>query len=189
MIQPDNIAFYIDGVVANTMGLFIEIARKDFNITHIKYDDITDYDLTKCLDLDFETVWNIIEKILSGNSDARLFPIKGSGMVLKQIQKQRKRLLFVTARPSAKFIENWIIKEFQFEPSQIKVFATGDFNSKTQILLDEKISYFVEDRIETCHTLNKCGIKPIVFVQPWNRVPHDFLEVNSWDELGKMIFK
>ncbi|MBW1744291.1 MAG: hypothetical protein JRJ47_12825 [Deltaproteobacteria bacterium] len=37
MVTPENIAFDIDGVFANTMGLFLEIARKDFGINNHKY--------------------------------------------------------------------------------------------------------------------------------------------------------
>ena len=40
MIDPAAIAFDIDGVVADTMSLFLEIARDVHHINHIRYEDI-----------------------------------------------------------------------------------------------------------------------------------------------------
>jgi hypothetical protein len=46
---------------------------------------------------------------------------------------------------------------------------------------------FVEDRLATCCLLEKNSIKPILFEQPWNRKPHPFPVVKSWDELSTLI--
>jgi len=35
--------------------------------------------------------------------------------------------------------------------------------------------------------LSQAGITPIVFAQPWNRYPHPFREVSSWDELAMLM--
>ena len=81
MISPGQIAFDIDGVFANTMGLFLEIARKDYGINHIKYEDITQYFLEECLDVKPEIINIIINGIglTSGNKTA----ISGKIIVLK----------------------------------------------------------------------------------------------------------
>jgi hypothetical protein len=31
------------------------------------------------------------------------------------------------------------------------------------------------------------GITPILFVQPWNRCPHPFREVSTWEEIGALM--
>jgi hypothetical protein len=69
----------------------------------------------------------------------------------------------------------------------IEVIATGSFEDKCGVLKDRGISCFVEDRLETCFLLADAGIEPVVFVQPWNRKPHPFAEVGSWQELEAMI--
>jgi hypothetical protein len=49
------------------------------------------------------------------------------------------------------------------------------------------VRWFVEDRLDTCHLLKAAGIAPVVFSQPWNREPHDYLQVASWPELEGRI--
>jgi len=44
-IDPTSVAFDIDGVVADTMSLFIDIARDEFNLKNITYEQITSYSL------------------------------------------------------------------------------------------------------------------------------------------------
>jgi hypothetical protein len=65
--------------------------------------------------------------------------------------------------------------------------ATGSFEAKTDVLLENGIKWFVEDRLETCHLLKAAGIAPVVFRQPWNQEPHDYLQVGSWQELEQRI--
>ena len=40
-VVPDRIAFDVDGVVADTMRLFLDIAREEYGINHTRYEDIT----------------------------------------------------------------------------------------------------------------------------------------------------
>ena len=35
--------------------------------------------------------------------------------------------------------------------------------------------------------LEKSGIIPILFHQPWNRKKHPFIEIETWQELGKLM--
>jgi hypothetical protein len=68
-----------------------------------------------------------------------------------------------------------------------KIVATGSFEAKSDVLLANDIKWFVEDRLETCHLLKAAGIEPVVFRQPWNREPHDYLQVESWQQLEQWI--
>jgi uncharacterized HAD superfamily protein len=47
MIDPTSVAFDIDGVVADTMTLFLDIARQEYNLNSIQYSDITSYKLDR----------------------------------------------------------------------------------------------------------------------------------------------
>jgi len=187
MIHPDAIAFDIDGVIADTMNLFIHIAKTEFNISNIDYNEITDYDLSKCLDIEFKTIWDIIEIILSGKKDVHLKPIDGAKNFFHKLEAKTKKILLVTARPDDESIKSWIFKNIQIDPSKLKLIATGDFKEKAKILLKHKITHFVEDRLGTCYLLQEQGISPIIFSQPWNNKKHPFTKVNSWDELEKLI--
>jgi uncharacterized HAD superfamily protein len=72
-------------------------------------------------------------------------------------------------------------------PDSIRILAVGSFENKAEVLVEHKISCFVEDRLETCYHLRDAGVEPILFKQPWNREPHPFVEVGSWKELEGLI--
>jgi len=187
MIEPSSIAFDIDGVVADIVTLFIDIANQEYSIKGIEYNDFKTFNIDECFDIKLEIINEIIDKIVCGNYSVPLKAIKGAGEVLRKLCKKSESVLFVTARPSTYPIHDWLIEQLYLEASSIKVVATGSFEGKTDILLEKNISYFVEDRLETCFFLQKTGIKPVLFSQPWNRKNHPFIEVANWSELEALI--
>jgi 5'(3')-deoxyribonucleotidase len=187
MIDPESLAFDVDGVFADIMSLFIDIAREDYNITGIRYDDLTCFALEDCLDIDPEIIRTILARILAGAYTETLRPIDGSTEVLTRLGSRCGPILFVTARPYLGPIYNWIRRVLPLEPERLEVIATGSFDAKTKILADRKICYFVEDRLETCFDLKAAGIVPVLFRQPWNRKPHPFIEVYDWNDLESLI--
>ena len=187
MVTPENIAFDIDGVFANTMGLFLEIARKDFGINKYRYEDITTYFLEDCLDIDPEIIRVIINQILGGDSELELKPIDGAVEVLSEIGRAHP-LLFVTARPQLSTVNEWVHSMLPLESSDIEVIATGTFEGKGEVLEARGIQYFVEDCLEVCHMLSEQAVSPILFRQPWNRAPDQpFREVRSWAEIRDLV--
>jgi len=187
MIDPKSLAFDIDGVFADTMTLFLDIARDEHNINSIKYEDITTYFLEECLDIDTKTINEIIIRIMDGGYAAELKPLYGAVDVLSRIGRDHGPLLFVTARPYIGPIHDWILKLLPFEPELIDVVATGSFEDKADVILSKGYSCFVEDRLDTCFLLKDAGINPVLFKQPWNRGSHPFLAVGTWRELESMI--
>lgn len=186
-IDPRQIAFDIDGVVADTMGLFIDIACEEFGIRHLKYEDITSYSLEDCLDLGESQIGDIVERLLGSEATTRLKPIDGAPAVVRKVSEAAGSVLFVTARPSAVEIETWLHRVLGLPPSAVSVVATGDFDGKTPVLRRHNIRFFVEDRLETCFLMDAEGISPIVFRQPWNRERHPFTEVGNWEEIEAML--
>jgi uncharacterized HAD superfamily protein len=186
-INPASVAFDIDGVVADTMSLFLDIARQDFNLNSIRYEDITSYTLSDCLDIDPDVIDTIVTRILDGKYSANLSPIAGAPEVLTQVGEHYSPLTFITARPYLGTIRNWIDQTLRLNPRSIEVIATGSHEAKADILKERNISYFVEDRLETCFVLQDAGVQPVLFKQPWNRQSHPFVEVSSWDELQALM--
>ncbi len=187
MIDSAALAFDIDGVFADTMTLFLDIARDEFGIGGITYSDITSYNLEECLDIDKEVLYAIGTRIIDGVNDSNLKPITGAPEVLTRLGQNGSKLFFVTARPYAGQIIDWMLIHLPIEPTSIEVVPTGSFDGKADVLLERGVSYFVEDRLETCFMLNEAGIIPILFRQPWNRGKHPFCEVGSWSELESLI--
>jgi hypothetical protein len=186
-INPASLAFDIDGVVADTMTLFLDIARQAYNLNSIRYSDITSYKLEECLDIDPKVIADIVLRILDGNYSATLHPIAGAAEGLAKIKRHCSRVIFITARPYPGPIRNWINQTLGLEPASFEIIATGSHEAKAGILQQRKISYFVEDRLETCFLLQDTEVQPVLFRQPWNREQHPFVEVNSWDELQALI--
>jgi 5'(3')-deoxyribonucleotidase len=186
MVTPGNIAFDIDGVFANTMGLFLEIARKDYGVNHIRYEDITTYFLEECLDIDPRIIREIINRVLEGNFEPELKPIDGAVDVLSELGRAHS-LLFVTARPELATVQDWVFRNLPLKPEDVEVIATGTFEGKADVLKARGIQYFVEDCLDICHMLHDQAITPILYAQPWNRFAHPFREVNSWSEIRDLV--
>jgi hypothetical protein len=187
MIDPTSVAFDIDGVVADTMALFLDIARKEYRVDDIRYEDITSYMLAECLDMDADLIDVILDRIMAGEYAPPLEAISGSGAVLSRIAGYRNPLLFVTARPYPGPIYTWICDLVRKAPETVQVVATGTFEGKAKVLLESGIRFFVEDRLETCYLLKEVGIEPVLYRQPWNRDTHPFIEVGNWQELANLI--
>lgn len=187
MIDPASVAFDIDGVIADTMTLFLDIARKEHAVDWILYEDITSYDLSACLDLDQQIIEDVIRRLLDGDYSTELKPIPGAAETLARIGHCHNPLLMVTARPNLGPMAQWITKLLSPANIVADIVATGSFEAKADVLLHRNRSCFVEDRLDTCFLLEQAGITPILFKQPWNRQPHGFVEVGSWSELEALI--
>ncbi len=187
MINPDSIAFDFDGVLADTMTLFLDIARKDYQVDYLRYEDITCYMLQDCLEMDADLIETIIQRIQDGRYTVPLKPMTGAVEVLTRLKKISSPILFVTARPYTGPILDWIQNILQIDTEQVKVIPTGSFDAKADILRKHRVDYFVEDRLETCFQLKDAGIEPLLFRQPWNRKIHPFHEVGSWQDIHSLI--
>ncbi len=186
-IKPHEIAFDIDGVVADTMSSFIYVAKREFGINGIRKEQITSYWLEDCLPIPDEIITAIINKILEDPFGTNLSPMEGAVDVLKKIS-QYSRLIFITARPIKEPIEEWLNFNLKGVPrEQIEIIATGRHEIKAEILKELKISYFLEDHLETCKRICERGLKAIVFDHPWNREDTPFLRVKNWRELKGLI--
>ncbi len=187
MLPLEQIAFDIDGVVADTMALFFKVAQKRFNINELSSDDITEYDLEKALQLSPDIVDAIVTEIVNLPTIMEMKPYKGAADILYEIGG-KTMLHFITARSDDGPITLWLQNLLpDLSNEQINVCATGNYDGKLQYLNDLNIKYFVEDRLETCDLIIQSGIIPIVFEQPWNNRPHPYQSVTNWDELSLLI--
>jgi hypothetical protein len=187
IVSPGSIAFDIDGVIADTMTLFLDIARDEFAIEGVRYEDIRCYNLADCIDIDREVIDRIIVRILDGDYQAPLNALPGAPEVLGRLVQRCRQLLLVTARPYIGPIGEFIRRLLPAEVDGMEIVTTGSFDAKAEVLRQRRMTHFVEDRLETCLMLNAAGITPVLFAQPWNRSPHPFIEVSSWGEIEELI--
>jgi len=186
-IDPCRLAFDIDGVVADTMSLFLDIGRQEYGLFDVGYEDITGWDLAEKLNIRAEIVEEIIDRILNGDYRMPLHALDGAADVLSRIGRRCGSLLMVTARPHPGPIDKWMREQLDLEPGSIDIVCTGSFEAKVDILHERKMTFFIEDRLDTCFILDEAGLVPILYKQPWNREQHPFVEVGSWHELDALI--
>jgi len=185
-IAPNEIAFDVDGVFADTFHLFVAKARSDYGY-RFEYEDITEYDFLKVLDMDAAASEAIIQTLLDYPLESGLRPISGAVNVLTRLSFLAP-LQFVTARPQKQPIMDWVEHQLPEVPrNRIQLEVTGVHTEKIPVLLGKGLKYFVEDRLETCPLLDLNGITPILFEQPWNRKPHPYYVVRDWEQISMLI--
>jgi len=186
-IPANEIAFDFDGVVADTFRLFVEIASRDYHVD-IDYEDITEYDFMKVVNMEFDDVARIFEDLTTYPHELDLRPNEGAAEVLTRLAETAPPLSVVTARHISTPVELWFEKNMPaIGPQRLKIHATGESTAKLQVLKSQGTRFFVEDRLDTCHLLAAQGITPIIFDQPWNREGHSYRVVRSWGELSSLI--
>jgi uncharacterized protein len=188
-IEPSELAFDIDGVVADTMAVFVRLAKERYGLTWLSKEDLRQYDLRACLSIDPEIVDELICLTLDDEHTKQIPPMEGAADMLTELARHGP-LRFVTARIWPESILHWLHQTLpDVASNRIEVFASGLPEAKCGILKELKVRYFVEDRFETCKLLSQSGIQPLLFDQPWNRVPEAaaFPRIEKWSQLGERI--
>jgi len=179
-IDPRHIGFDIDGVVADTAGAFIRLARDEYGLGVINPHDITAFQVEDCLDIDNAKVEEIFSLLLTDPLYYGLEPMPYAIDVLNELATAAP-LTFITARPLKKPIENWL--ETFLHPSAfrtMRLMAMGEHDGKGDYIKKMGLQYFIDDRAETCIRLAEEGLSPYVYNQPWNKGRHQLPEVDNW---------
>ena len=186
-IPYNELAFDIDGVVADTFQAFVEIAGSQYGV-QLQYESITDYDFMSVMDIEEDIFNKIIERVLEDPLGMGIRPMNGAVDVLTRLMELGPVIL-VTARSDNGPIQRWFQENFHLNGNNngICLEATGTHREKLPRLFKHGIKYFVEDRLETCYLIREASLTPIVFEQPWNQKPHPFRTVRDWHEISALI--
>ncbi|MDY7036874.1 MAG: haloacid dehalogenase [Thermodesulfobacteriota bacterium] len=185
-ILPNEIAFDIDGVFADTFRAFVSRARKEYGY-QFHYEDITEYEFRNVIDIDEQVSEEIIRSLVDYPIENGIRPIVGAVDVLTRLSHSGP-IFFVTARTEKDAILEWIYHQLPgVDIDCISLETTNTHEEKLPVLIKNRVKYFVDDRLDTCYLLEDFSIIPIVFEQPWNRKPHSFTVVKTWDEISGMI--
>ncbi|MBZ4659374.1 MAG: haloacid dehalogenase [Desulfacinum sp.] len=186
-IRPRDIAFDIDGVVADTMQVFVDLARTRYGLTHLRKDHLICYNLYQCVPAPAHVIDDLICLTLDDDHTLRVPAMEGAAEVLTRLAGYGP-LRFVTARIWPESIVRWLQGLLPEVPAgSIQVTATGDPEVKHRVLREMGVRYFVEDRLETCRLLADQGFVPILFDQPWNQEGAPFPRIYSWSELNDLL--
>jgi len=187
-INPFHLGFDIDGVVADTGGAFIRIAREEYGLHSISLEDITYYDVVDCLDVERRIIDDIFTRLHDEPLSSGIRPMEDAINVLHKYAEHAP-LTFVTARPQKEPIDIWL-KHF-LNPAvskEMRLVAMGVHDNKAPYIKDLGLKYFVDDRLQTCEKLAREGITPLVYNQPWNMNGHDLQTVDDWKAIHVLCF-
>jgi uncharacterized HAD superfamily protein len=186
-IQPHEIGFDLDGVIADTAEAFIRIACEKHDYCSFTSEDITNFELEECLGIPTDLVNSIFLEILLDSLSTGLQPMTGAVEVLGEISAHAP-ITVITARHLEKPVIDWFDNFFPGSTrNAIKLIAMGDHNDKLRYIQDHNLKYFIDDRAETCNMLAAANIKPLVFSHPWNRNRHNLPTVENWQEIRKLL--
>lgn len=179
-IHPRHIGFDIDGVVADTAGAFIRLARDRYGLGDIKPTEITAFQVEDCLNIDTTKVEQIFAHLLTDPIEHGLEPMPNAITVLNELATTAP-LTFITARPQKSPIEKWLTTHLSpAAASTMRLVAMGEHDGKGEHIRMMGLQYFIDDRAETCIRLAEEGLSPYVFNQPWNRGRHLLPAVDDW---------
>ena len=187
-IVLDQLGFDIDGVVADTATAFLRIANEDFGIDWLRLDDIVEFDVENCVALEPDIIRQIFARLMEDPVGENLRPMPHACEVLEKIA-QYSPLTFVTARPFGEPIREWLRAHLSTQAFRsTRLFATGQHDGKGAFIRGQGLHFFIDDRAETCIALNKEGLAPIVYHQPWNAGRHSLACVDSWLAINTLCF-
>ena len=181
-IAPSLIGFDFDGVIADIGEAFIRLACTDHGHCDLKLEQISSFQVEKCLNMERATIEQIFEDILQDSIGTDLKPIDGAVESLKRICSHGQ-VTIITARPEIGPVRDWLELHCGGEAEQIKLISSGHHDDKERFIRQQKILYFIDDRLTTCQMLAESGLKPFVYVQPWNSDRHELPSGRNWQEI------
>ncbi len=185
-IDPGLLGFDFDGVIADTAETFLRLACEEYGLCDIRKEDITNFEVQECLDVDPEIIDTIFRRVLEDSISTGLQPMPDAVDVLCELADMAV-LTLITARPCPGPVHDWLESMLPATTlPKIRVVAMGAHDDKPRHILNQGLRYFIDDRAETCVQLREAGIQPIVFSQPWNQNRHHLPSVNSWQEIRSL---
>ncbi|MCG6930785.1 MAG: hypothetical protein LJE64_09545 [Desulfofustis sp.] len=186
-IPADQIGFDFDGVIADIGEVFIRLARVDHGYNSIALEQITTFQVEECLDMDLRIVEKIFTDILEDSVGTGLKPMTGAIETLTRLTSI-DGVTIITARPQTDPVRDWLEHHCGSEAAAKMLLVTsGDHDDKERYIRRHNLSYFIDDRVNTCVQLAASGLTPLVFSQPWNRGQHSLRSVESWRDIDTML--
>lgn len=174
----------IDGTVTCPTSL-VPFINESFNL-NITLDDLTEYELNKCLDIPEEALYQWFMK-----TEPKIYaqsPIaNGAQQVLKKWVNEHE-LYFISARRDALLdvTEEWFHRH-ELNYHHIELIGTHD---KVSTAKKHSVDLFFEDKHDNAVAISEeLSIPVILFDTPYNRKPSpkEVIRVHSWQEAEKWV--
>jgi len=182
-IDPGRLGLDFDGVIADTAEVFVRLACEKYGHCDFRIEDITDFEVDRCLNMAPAVVEAIFTEIMLDSIGTGLRPMPGAVEVLGELSELTP-LTVITARPEAAPVREWLRAVLPGSTcSRIRVIAMGAHDDKIHHLQNHNLDHFIDDRAETCTGIARAGLNAVVFDHPWNRGRHSLPTVSDWQEI------
>jgi 5'(3')-deoxyribonucleotidase len=174
IIMKKLLVFDMDNVCCDLQGVWLDLYNQKYN-ENVKKEHIRSYDIHNYVNAGY-AIYELID-----NTDVfrRLPPLPGAIEGLKYLISQGHKVQICSAATDNQ-IEgklDWL----QFYVPEIKkqdIFFTQD---KSIMMAD----FMFDDALHNLYN-SSCKI-PVVFTQPWNLENNDFVRINNWIDIVKLV--
>jgi uncharacterized HAD superfamily protein len=188
-IDPGRLGLDFDGVIADTAEVFVRLACDKYKHCDFGIDDITDFEVERCLNMQPDLVKSIFTEIMLDSVGTGLRPMPGAVEVLGELSELAP-ITVITARPEPTPVREWLAIFFPRSTCiRIRVIAMGAHDDKIRHLHTHNLDHFIDDRAETCVRIADTGRDAFVFDHPWNRGRHSLPTVHNWQEIRNLCME
>ena len=174
----------IDGTITHP-ATFIPYLNKHFK-KNLTLDDITDYDLTKKLDVAPDDFWNWFQK-----HESKIYSEAILADNVKDVidnWKRKHQMIYISARGDhlQDLTTKWFTT-YNIPFDHIELIGQHD---KINAVLKHKVDIFFEDKHDNaCDIAEACQIPVILFDTPYNRrpIPDNVVRVANWIEANNWV--
>ncbi|MDO3661306.1 hypothetical protein [Bacillus sp. C28GYM-DRY-1] len=176
----------IDGTIT-AQDTFVPYLNRSFNLS-ISLNDMTDYDLTKLLNISQEEFWEWMNQ-----NEATIYKEALLAQHAKQsldLLKEEHKLIYITARRT--HLTDITYEWFDRQNIHYDHIELVGGHHKVEAVKNHNIDLFFEDHHGNAMMIAKeAGIPVILFNSPYNQLPIDsnIIRVNNWLEAVQWINK
>ena len=185
-IAPEQIGFDFDGVIADIGEAFLRLAGDEHDYL-VNLDEITSFQVETCTHIPEHIVAKIFDDILKDSLTTKLLPIPGSLEVISELCNS-SRVRIITARSHDQPVIDWLANYLPPEVCRrIDLIAMHDHDQKVRYIKEHDLTFFVDDRAETCAQVAQANLHPLLYRQPWNSSWDDFTVVDNWQQIAGFV--
>lgn len=156
--------------------------------THFTKQDIKEYDFGYLYGLSLEQFYGEILDFYKTNAFQNIQPISHSRRVINNLSKNNE-LYVITARPDTvkHTTEKFLNKNY---PNKFNKIIYTDGAHKSDICLDLKVDYLIDDHIKYVNDATQKGINCLLMDRPWNQnynLPVGSERVYDWKGIEKCL--
>ncbi len=182
-IHPGKLGFDFDGVIADIGEAFLRLACEEYNYCSYTLEDIVAFQVENCINIPPAIIENIFNDILEDSLATGLIPMEGVVETLNDFSRIAP-VTIITARTDPRPVYDWLDHFFpKTTCDNIHLIAMGDHDDKVRYLQQQNLTYFIDDRAETCALIAKANFIPYLYSHPWNSMYNSFKTVKDWQEI------